>query len=635
MSNDNKHRTPPSGRRMGGPGPGPGGHMGFSGEKPKEFSKTAKKLLNYMGYYKFALAVVVLFAVCGAAFSIVGPKILGGATTELFNGIMGKLAGTSEGVDFEVIGRILISLIALYLISAVFTFIQGFIMTGVSNKLTFRMRKDIDEKIHRLPFSFYDKTTNGEVLSRITNDVDAINQSFNQSITQIITSITAIIGILIMMVSISWQMTLIALGSLFVSLFVIGGIIKSSQKHFKDQQEYIGHVNGQVEEVYSCHTVVKAFNGQEKSFKEFSKYNDKLYDSAWRANFLSGLMMPIMNFIGNIGYVVVCVVGGYFAAKGTIKVGDIQAFIQYMRQFTQPISQVSQISNVMQQTIAAAERVFAFLDEPEEIPESDSALNVLKPGEIAGERTVDIKGNVTFNNVSFGYLPDKTIINGFSADVKPGQKIAIVGPTGAGKTTIVKLLMRFYDVTGGAIMLEGRDIREFKRDELRSAFGMVLQDTWLYNGSIADNIRYGKLDASEEEVIKAAKAAQAHHFIKTLPDGYNMVLNEEATNVSQGQKQLLTIARAILADPEILILDEATSSVDTRTELLIQKAMDNLMTGRTSFIIAHRLSTIRNADLIVVMNKGDIVEQGSHEELMAKGGFYANLYNSQFVKATA
>jgi len=627
----------PGGMRRGPGGRGPGGPGGMHGmgapvEKAKDFKGTVKKLLVYLGGYKIAVLFVMIFAVCSTVFAIVGPKILGNATTELFNGIMGKIAGTSEGVDFTAIGSILLRLIGLYLISALFQFIQGFIMTGVSNKITYRLRKDIDEKIHNMPFSFYDRVTVGEVLSLITNDVDVINHSFNQSITQIITSVTMLIGILVMMFSISWQMTLIAIMTLPVSLVVVGLIIKKSQKHFVNQQKYLGNVNSIVEENFSCHTIVKAFNGEERSLKQFRKSNNTLYASAWKANFLSGLMMPIMNIIGNIGYVVVCVLGGYLATQGRLTVGNIQAFIQYMRQFTQPILQISQISNVLQQTIAASERVFGFLDEAQEIPEAPNALTICSNGDTPLPTDVAIAGHISFEDVSFGYTADKIVIKKLNSDIKPGQTVAIVGPTGAGKTTIVKLLMRFYDVTSGAIRLDGHDIREFKRDELRSVFGMVLQDTWLYNGTIADNIRYGKLDATDNEVREAAKVAQCDHFINTLPDGYHMVLNEEASNVSHGQKQLLTIARAVLADPKILILDEATSSVDTRTEILIQKAMANLMRGRTSFIIAHRLSTIRNADLILVMNHGDIIEQGTHEELLAQRGFYASLYDSQFAE---
>ncbi len=626
-----KKEQPRRGSPMGG---GPMHGMGNPNDKAKDFGGTMKKLFKYMGSYKPAIVAAIIFAIISTITSIVGPKILGQATTELFNGIMGTISGKSDGVDFDAILRILLFLVGLYLVSASFSLIQGFIMTGVSNKITYRMRKDIDEKIHRLPFSFYDKTTNGEVLSRITNDVEAVSGSLNQGVTQAINSITALIGTLVMMFSISWQMTLIALVTLPVSFGVIGLIISKSQKHFVNQQKFIGKVNGLVEENFSCHNIVKAFNGEEKAMEQLKESNDELYEAAWKANFLSGMMMPIMNVIGNFGYVVICVVGGYFAVSGSITVGNIQAFIQYMRQFSQPIAQLSQLSNMLQQTIAAAERVFSFLEEEQEVPDAPNAYSICKKGEKPSKDKLEITGNVSFDSVSFGYLPDKIIVNDFNANVNPGQKIAIVGPTGAGKTTIVKLLMRFYDINKGSIMLDGKDIRSFKRDDLRSAFGMVLQDTWLYNGTISDNIRYGKLDASDAEVKAAAKVAQADHFISTLPDGYHMVLNEEASNVSQGQKQLLTIARAVLADPKILILDEATSSVDTRTELLIQKAMDNLMHGRTSFIIAHRLSTIRNADLILVMNNGDIVEQGTHTELLEKGGFYANLYNSQFAKAS-
>lgn len=606
---------------------------GMFTEKPKDFRGTLKKLLDYLGSYKPAIAVVIFFAFCSTLFAILGPKILGQATTELFNGIMSKIAGTSEGVNFGAIANILLWLVGLYLLSALFQFIQGFIMTGISNKISYKLRKDIDEKIHRLPFSYYDTVTVGEVLSRITNDVDAINQSLNQSITQIITSATTLIGILVMMLTISWQMTLIALATLPLSMLVVAFIVRKSQRHFVGQQNYLGVVNGLVEENYSCHLVVKAFNGEEKALRQFKGGNEALYSSAWKANFLSGLMMPIMNIIGNIGYVVVCVVGGSLAVRGAMTVGNIQAFIQYMRQFTQPILQLSQISNVLQQTMAAAERVFTFLEEEEEPPEIQDALSVCRNGEKESKRCIAVSGNVNFKNVGFGYTPDKIIIHNFNTDVKPGQRIAIVGPTGAGKTTIVKLLMRFYDVNSGSITLDGHSISHFDRDELRSAFGMVLQDTWLYHGTIADNIRYGKLSATDAEVKRAAQIAQADHFIGTLPGGYDMVLNEEASNVSQGQKQLLTIARAILANPKILILDEATSSVDTRTEILIQRAMGNLMKGRTSFIIAHRLSTIRDADLILVINNGEIVEQGSHSDLLAQEGFYANLYQSQFAGA--
>lgn len=623
----------PEGRGfMGGRRHGPPGMQGPV-EKPEDFKGTFKKLLEYLGGYKFTITLVMLFATGSTVFAILGPKILGLATTELFNGIMSMIAGTSEGIDFGAIAAILLWLVGLYLVSAVFQFIQGYLMTGVSNKIAYRLRRDIDEKIHRLPFSYYDRVTVGEVLSRITNDVDAINHSLSQSITQIITSAASMVGILVMMLTISWKMTLIALATLPVSLIVVALIVRKSQKHFVNQQKFLGVVNSLVEENYSCHIVVKAFNGEQKALEEFEVSNDTLYNSAWRANFLSGLMMPIMGIIGNIGYVVVCVAGGSLAVRGVMTVGNIQAFIQYMRQFTQPILQLSQISNVLQQTMAAAERIFGFLDEAEEPPEMENAFRICRDHEMESNNCIPVTGNISFDDVSFGYAPDKTVIRDFSAEVKPGEKIAIVGPTGAGKTTIVKLLMRFYDLESGAIKLDGHNILHFDRDELRSAFGMVLQDTWLFHGTIADNIRYGRLDATDAEVKRAALAAQADQFIRTLPGGYNMILNEEASNVSQGQKQLLTIARAILADPKILILDEATSSVDTRTEILIQKAMDNLMKGRTSFIIAHRLSTIRNADLILVMDKGEVVEQGSHSELLAQKGFYANLYQSQFARA--
>jgi len=608
---------------MGGFGGGPM-HGVMPGEKPKDFKGALKKLLAYLGNYRVALIVVIIFAIASTVFSILGPKFLGEATTELFNGIMGQIAGTSNGVDFSKIGSILLFLIALYAASALFQFIQGFVMTNVSNKVSYRLRKELDAKIMHLPFSYYDKVATGDVMSRITNDVDSINQSLNQSVTQIITSITSLIGILVMMLSISWVMTLIALVTLPLSAIVVSMIVKRSQRHFVDQQKYLGEVNGTVEETFSAHTVIKAFNGEKTALSQFEQGNSSLYNAAWRSSFLSGLMMPIMNLIGNIGYVICCVVGGYLAINGNITVGNIQAFIQYLRNFQQPIVQVAQISNVLQQTMAAAERVFTFLEEEEEVAEPSEADRV---------STECIEGSVAFNAVSFGYSPDTKIINDFTASVKPGQKVAIVGHTGAGKTTIVKLLMRFYDVSGGSIELDGHDIRSFARDDLRSIFGMVLQETWLYKASIAENIRYGKLDASDEEVREAARIAQADHFIQTLPDGYQMVLNEEASNVSLGQKQLLTIARAILHDPKILILDEATSSVDTRTELLIQKAMDNLMAGRTSFIIAHRLSTIRNADIILVMDKGDIVEQGTHSQLLELNGFYASLYKSQFEDA--
>ena len=617
-------------------GPSPSGPIAMPGEKAKDFKGTLRKLIAYIGRYKWTVLVVWVIAVLSTVFMIAGPKILGEATDELFRGILGTVTATGEGINFAHIGTILLQLVALYVVSALFSYLQGFIMTGVTMKVTYQLRRDIDEKIHRLPLGYYDKTTHGDVLSRITNDVDAISQSLNQSITQIITSITGVIGILIMMLTISWQLTLIELLIIPLSILFITLIVKKSQKYFVGQQKYLGKVNGHVEEMYGGHVLVKAFNGEEQSAEQFETYNEKLYRSNWKSNFLSGLMMPITNFIGNLGYVAVCIAGGYFAANGMMTVGGIQAFIQYIRSFNQPIAQLSQISNVLQQTMAASERVFEFLDETEEVPEKENALSVFRGEEgLAGEGQVCVKNcTVEFDNVTFGYTPEKTIIHNFSAKIQPGQKVAIVGPTGAGKTTIVKLLMRFYDVNAGAIAIDGHDIRDFKRGELRSLFGMVLQDTWLFNGTILDNIRYGKLDADKDEVKRAAKAAQVDHFVNTLPGGYKMVLNEEAGNVSSGQKQLLTIARAILADPDILILDEATSNVDTSTEILIQKALDNLMKGRTSFIIAHRLSTIRNADLILVMKDGDIIEQGSHEELLAKGGFYKNLYNSQFDRAS-
>ncbi len=593
------------------------------GEKAKDFKGTMKKLWAYISEYRIGLFFVMVFAICSTIFSIAGPKILGKATTEIFNGLVGKISGGS-GIDFEKLGRILIGLLCLYLASAVFSFIQGYIMTGISQKITYRMRKDISEKIHRMPMNYFDKVTHGEVLSRVTNDVDTLSQSLNQSATQLITSTTTLIGVLIMMLSISPLMTVVALLILPISLALISVIVKRSQKFFRDQQNYLGHVNGQVEEVYGGHNIVKAFNKEEDVIRTFNETNNILYQSAWKSQFLSGMMMPIMQFVGNLGYVGVSILGGYLAIKGSIEVGDIQSFIQYVRSFTQPIQQIAQVANMLQSTAAASERVFEFLEEEEEVQ------MVEHPVSIEG-----LKGNVSFDHVKFGYNPDHIIIKDFSVDVKQGQKIAIVGPTGAGKTTMIKLLMRFYDVNEGAILVDGHDIKDFNRSELREMFGMVLQDTWLFNGTIEDNIKYGKLNATHEEVVEAAKAAYVDQFVQTLPNGYNMVLNEEASNVSQGQKQLLTIARAILADPKILILDEATSSVDTRTEIRIQKAMDNLMEGRTSFIIAHRLSTIRDADLILVMKDGDIVEQGKHQELLNQNGFYAELYNSQFESATS
>ena len=602
--------------------PGPmGGHGKNVGHnvKAKDFKGTTKKLIkDYLSGYKIALIIVLIFAIGSTIFTIVGPKILGNATTEIFNGIMNKISGGS-GIDFGKIGTILITLVSLYVLSALFSFIQGFTMTGVAQKITYRLRQDIAEKINKLPMKYFDKRTHGEVLSIVTNDVDTLSANLNQSITQIITAICTIIGILIMMFSISWQMTLISLVILPISATLVKKIVGKSQKYFKSQQDYLGHVNGQVEEIYSGLNIVKVFNAEEKVSKDFEKANDELYHSAWKSQFLSGLMFPVMNFISNVGYVGVAVAGGYLAIKGTITVGNIQSFIQYNKQFTQPINQIAQISSMLQAMIASAERVFEFLEEDEEENTSNENIDITK-----------INGNVEFNHVKFGYDPERTIINDFNCKVHDGQKIAIVGPTGAGKTTMVKLLMRFYDVTDGKILIDGINIKDFKRGELRKLFGMVLQDTWLFGGTVKDNIKYGKEDATDDDVIRAAKAAHVHHFIKTLPNGYNSILNEESSNVSAGQKQLLTIARVILTDPKILILDEATSSIDTRTEIQIQNAMDNLMKGRTSFIIAHRLSTIKNADLILVMNHGDIVEQGTHEELLAKGGFYSDLYNSQF-----
>ena len=610
-------------KRQGGPmGGGPHGGMG-AGEKAKDFKGTIKKLMKYLSEYKIGLIFVLLFAIGSTIFNIAGPKILGKATTEIFTGLVGKVSGSS-GIDFEKIAHILIFLMCLYVTSAIFSFIQGYIMTGVSQKLTYRLRKEISEKINRMPMNYFDTRTHGEVLSRVTNDIDTLSQSLNQSATQIITSFTTIIGVLIMMLSISPLMTLVALLILPISLGLISTIVKRSQRHFKNQQEYLGHVNGQVEEVYGGHNIVKAFNKEADVIKEFDETNEILYQSAWKSQFFSGMMMPIMQCVGNLGSVAVAILGGYLAIKKTIEVGDIQSFIQYVRNFTQPITQVAQVANMLQSTAAASERVFEFLEEEEEDQFAQNPVSV-----------EGLEGNVEFDHVHFGYNADKIIINDFSAKVKQGQKIAIVGPTGAGKTTMIKLLMRFYDVNSGAILIDGHNLKDFNRGELRQMFGMVLQDTWLFHGSIKENIRYGKLDATDEEVIEAAKAAHVHRFVQTLPNGYDMELNEEASNVSQGQKQLLTIARAILADPKILILDEATSSVDTRTEVRIQKAMDNLMRGRTSFIIAHRLSTIRDADLILVMKDGDIIEQGNHEELLKQNGFYAELYNSQFEKTSA
>ncbi len=603
------------------PSRGPMGRGRMNGEKAKDFSGAVKKLLRYMSKYKIRLIGMMIFAIVGTVFNIVGPKILGKATTELFNGLVAKVNGTG-GIDFDKIGKILLWTLGLYLCSAAFSFVQGFIMTGISNDVSYSLRKDISGKMNRLPMKYYESRTYGEVLSRITNDVDTLQQGLNQSITQLITSVTTLIGVFIMMLSINVWMTLCALLILPCSMFIISKVMKRSQKYFRQQQKYLGDVNGQVEEVYAGQNIVKAFNKEDAVMATFEETNKKLYESGWKSQFFSGMMMPIMQFVGNIGYVMVALLGGFMTIKGAIEVGDIQSFFQYIRNFTQPVQQIAQVTNMMQSAAAASERVFEFLEEEEEEQTVEHPVT-LENG---------VEGQVTFEHVSFGYRPDQIIIKDFSEQVQPGQKIAIVGPTGAGKTTLVKLLMRFYDVNSGRILIDGHDIREFDRRNLRECFGMVLQDTWLFNGTIMENIRYGRLDANDEEVIAAAKAAHAHRFIQTLPEGYNTVLNEEASNVSQGQKQLLTIARAILADNRLLILDEATSSVDTRTEERIQKAMDNLMKGRTSFVIAHRLSTIKDADVILVMKDGDIIEQGNHEELLAMNGFYANLYNSQFEK---
>lgn len=599
-------------------------------EKAKDFKGSIGKLARYMSEYKLALVFVVIFAITSTVFNIIGPKLMGNATTEIFNGIIAKVNGTGD-VNFDALGSILLLLIGFYLISSICSFIQGWLMTGVSQKVSYRLRKELIAKINRLPMNYFDRSTNGEALSRVTNDVDTLAQNLNQSITQLVTSITTIIGVLVMMLSISPLMTLVAILILPVSLALVLIVVKISQKYFKSQQEYLGHINGQVEEVYGGHNIIRAFNREERVIKDFDEANDVLYKSAWKSQFFSGIMMPVMTFVGNLGYVGVAVLGGFLAANGTIMVGDILSFIQYVKNFTQPITQLAQVSSMLQSTAAAAERVFEFLAEDEEEQcAKEHAMLTDTSGNTRNVTTLDITGDVTFEHVRFGYNPEKIIINDFSANVKQGQKIAIVGPTGAGKTTIVKLLMRFYELNGGRILIDGYDIADFDRSELRELFGMVLQDTWLFKGSIMENIRYGKLDATDEEVIAAAKAAHVDHFIRTLPGGYDMELNEEASNVSQGQKQLLTIARAILANNKILILDEATSSVDTRTEIQIQKAMDNLMKGRTSFVIAHRLSTIKDADLILVLKDGDIIEQGSHEELLEKNGFYAELYNSQF-----
>lgn len=604
-----------------GRGRGPmGRRRGMSGEKAKDFKDAMLRLLKYMERYKFRLILMVIFAIGGTVFNIIGPKILGKATTELYSGLISKINGGS-GIDFDKIIKILFGVMCLYVVSSVLSFIQGFIMTGISNDVTYNLRKDISKKINKIPMKYFESRTHGEILSRITNDVDTLQTGINQSVTQLITSATTLIGVLVMMLSINVWMTLAALLILPVSMFIISKVMKHSQKYFQDQQKYLGEVNGQVEEIYSGHTVVKAFNKEDDVINEFEKTNEKLYSSAWRSQFFSGIMMPIMQFVGNLGYVMVALLGGFMVIKNKIEVGDVQAFFQYIRNFTQPIQQIAQVTNMLQSSAAASERVFEFLDVEEEDQMAEDPVSVNQ-----------IEGNVSFEHISFGYDPSKIIVHDFNADVKAGQKVAIVGPTGAGKTTMIKLLMRFYDVNSGEICIDGHNVKDFNRMELREMFGMVLQDTWLFHGTIMENIRYGRLDATDEEVIAAAKAAHAHHFIMSQPGGYQMELNEETSNISQGQKQLLTIARAILADNKIMILDEATSSVDTRTEERIQKAMDNLMKGRTSFVIAHRLSTIRDADLILVMKDGDIIEQGTHESLLVKNGFYANLYNSQFEK---
>ncbi len=615
------HGTPAPSQRRGSHGPmRRGGPMAMmKGDTARDFKGTMKKLLDYLGAYKIGILVVMVFAIASTIFNIAGPKILGRATTTLFEGVMGMISGTGQGIDFDTIGRILLLTGGLYLASAAFSFIQGWIMSGISQDITYRFRKDIADKINLMPFRYFDNTSQGEVLSRITNDVDTVSQTLNQSLSQMITSLVTVVGVLVMMITISWQMTLVALTIIPISAGIVMLIVRRSQKYFTQQQDYLGHVNGHVEEMFGGHLVMKAFNGEEDSVRQFEGLNNTLYSAAWKSQFLSGLMMPIMRFVGNLGYVGISILGGTLAVQGLITVGDIQAFIQYVRSFTQPITQIANISNILQQTAAAAERVFEFLEEEEEIPDME---NPVEPDQI--------RGHVEFQNVRFGYDPDQVVIKDFSADIQPGQKVALVGPTGAGKTTMVKLLMRFYDVNSGAILVDGRNIKEYKRADLRCMFGMVLQDTWLYNDTIMENIRYGRPGATDEEVVQAAKAAHVDHFVRTLSEGYQMVINEEVSNISQGQKQLMTIARAIVLDPSMLILDEATSSVDTRTEVLIQEAMDNLMQGRTSFIIAHRLSTIRDADWILVMNEGDIVEQGVHEQLLEKGGFYADLYYSQF-----
>jgi ATP-binding cassette, subfamily B, multidrug efflux pump len=608
----------------GGPGGPPGGHPGMMiVEKPKSFKKAMKTFLKYLAPYRFALIMVLIFALASTVFSIVGPKMLGNATTILFKGIVAKATNTGS-IDFNSIRLIMLELGGLYVLSSIFMYVQGYIMSGIAMKITYMFRRNISEKIKRMPLKYFDTKTHGEVLSRVTNDIDTISTSLTQNLSQIVTSVTTIIGVLVMMLTISWLMTLVALVVLPVSFGLVSIVIKASQKYFKQQQVYLGHVDGHVEEMYGGHVIMKAFNGEEKSIQTFDKLNEELYVAGWKSQFLSGLMMPVVMLVSNLAYVGVCILGGYLAIHGTINVGDILAFIQYVRAFTMPITQVANIANVLQSTAAAAERVFEFLEEEEEVPDPVDAVKL-----------TDVKGNVTFKNVSFGYSPERVVIHNFSADIKPGQKVALVGPTGAGKTTMVKLLMRFYDINSGSISIDGVDIKKFKREDLRSMFGMVLQDTWLFNGTIRENIRYGNLDASDDAVVAAARTANVDHFVRTLPHSYDLELNEESSNISQGQKQLLTIARAFLADPKILILDEATSSVDTRTEILIQKAMVDLMKGRTSFVIAHRLSTIRDADIILVIKDGDIVEQGKHEELLAANGFYASLYKSQFEIAPA
>lgn len=630
-SGGNGHRPAAGGPRRGpmmGGGPGMMGRGGpmamMKGETARNFKGTMRKLIAYLGAYKLLTAIVILLAIASTVFSIFGPKILGNATTKLFEGVMGQIAGTGAGIDFAAIGRILLTALGLYVLSAILAYAQGWIMTGIAVDITYRFRRDIAEKINHMPLGYFDGTNHGEVLSRITNDVDTVNQTLSQSLSQIITSVVTVVGVLAMMLSISWQMTLVSLLIIPLTLIIVRFIVSRSQRYFREQQDYLGHVNGHIEEMFGGHVEVKAFNMESRSIEKFGDLNSTLYNSAWKSQFLSGIMMPMMNFVGNLGYVGVVVLGGWLAVRKLITVGDIQAFIQYVRSFNQPLMQLANISNVLQQTAAAAERVFEFLEEKEEIPETATPLEV--------ER---VQGHVEFRNVRFGYNPEKVVIKNFSAEIRPGMRVAIVGPTGAGKTTLVKLLMRFYDVNDGAILLDGHDIRSYRRADLRRQFGMVLQDTWLFNDTIMENIRYGRPEASDEEVIAAANIVHADHFIRSLPDGYQMVLNEETTNISAGQKQLLTIARAFLANPPMLILDEATSSVDTHTELLIQEAMHRLMSGRTSFVIAHRLSTIRNADWILVMNEGDIVEQGTHDSLLAKNGFYAELYNSQFTPVEA